>query len=281
MENWIKRPIPLVLVIGGGELGSATAHRLARSGLKVVAADIARPKCLRRKVCFATAVLEGQTEVEGIRVRHIATADDALKLIRTGEVPLLTRDYRKVCREIRPDVIVDARMTKTESDISGDLAPLVIGLGPGFEAGGNVDVVVETMRGHDLGRVIDKGSAAAFTGVPGAIGGLTSERVIRSPQPGILDSKAEIGDMVKKGDVVAVVRAGKGGAGAGKRGEVRAPISGLLRGLIAGGSRVRKGQKIGDVDPRGRHIDPATISDKGRAVAGGVLEAIMHWWKGK
>jgi len=280
MENWIKRPIPLVLVIGGGELGSATAHRLVRSGLGVAVVDIARPKCIRRKVCFATAVLEGQVQVEGIRVRHIATVDEALKCIRSGEVPLLTRDYSKVCREIRPDIIVDARMTKTESDMSGGLAPLVIGLGPGFEAGRNVDAVVETMRGHDLGRVIDEGKAAAFTGVPGAIGGLTSERVIRSPRSGILDSKAEIGDMVKKGDVVALVRAGRGG-GAGKGDEVRAPISGLLRGLIAGGSRVRKGQKIGDVDPRGRDVDPATISDKGRAVAGGVLEATMHWWKGK
>lgn len=281
MENWIKRPIPLALVIGGGELGSATAHRLARSGLGVAVVDIARPRCIRRKVCFATAVLDGQTQVEGIRVRHIATVDEALKCIRSGEVPLLTRDYSKVCREIRPDIIVDARMTKTESDISAGLAPLVIGLGPGFEAGRNVDAVVETMRGHDLGRVIDEGKAAAFTGVPGAIGGITSERVIRSPRSGILDSKAGIGDMVKKGDVVALVRAGRGGGGAGKSDEVRAPISGLLRGLIADGSRVGKGQKIGDVDPRGRHVDPATISDKGRAVAGGVLEAIMHWWKGK
>jgi len=294
MENWIKRPIPLALVIGGGELGSATAYRLARSGLGVAVVDIACPKCIRRKVCFATAVLEGQTEVEGIRVRHVANVDEALKCIRSGEVPLMTRDYGKVCREIRPDIIVDARMTKTESDMSRGLAPLVIGLGPGFEAGRNVDAVVETMRGHDLGRVIDEGGAAAFTGVPGVIGGLTSERVIRSPRSGILESKAEIGRMVKKGDVVAVVRALKGGGadercgagtdercGAGTGGEVRAPISGLLRGLIAGGTRVGKGQKIGDVDPRGRDIDPATISDKGRAVAGGVLEAIMHWWKGK
>jgi len=270
----------MALVIGGGELGSATAHRLARSGLGMVVLDIARPKCIRRKVCFAMAVLEGRTEVEGIRIRHVAGADDALMCVRSGEVPLLTLDYRKVCREIRPDIIVDARMTKTESDISRGLAPLVIGLGPGFEAGRNVDAVVETMRGHDLGRVIYRGYASAFTGVPGLIGGLTSKRVIRSPRSGILESRAEIGDIVEMGDVVALVRAGKSG-GTGKGDEVKAPISGLLRGLIAGGSRVGKRQKIGDVDPRGRDIDPATISDKGRAVAGGVLEAIMHWWKGK
>ncbi|MGD8627769.1 MAG: molybdenum hydroxylase [bacterium] len=292
MDNWIKRPIPLALVIGGGELGSATAHRLARSGLGVVVVDIARPKCIRRKVCFAAAVLEGRTEVEGIKVRHVAGADDALRCLRSGEVPLFTQDYGRVCREMKPDIIVDARMTKTESDISSGLAPFVIGLGPGFEAGRNVDAVVETMRGHDLGRVIEEGCAAAFTGVPGEIGGLTSERVIRSPRAGILDSKAGIGDMVKQGDVVAVMRTGGRGAEGGRGradgsggpaggDEVRAPISGLLRGLIADGSRVRKGQKIGDVDPRGRDVDPATISDKGRAVAGGVLEAIMHWWKGK
>jgi xanthine dehydrogenase accessory factor len=280
MENYIKRPVPMAMVIGGGELGSATAHRLARSGFGLVVLDIDRPKCIRRKVCFAMAALEGRTEVEGIGIRHVAGVDEALRCIRSGEVPLLTLDYRKVCRELRPDVIVDARMTKTESDISSGLAPLVIGLGPGFEAGRNVDVVVETMRGHDLGRVIDRGCASAFTGVPGPIGGLTSERVIRSPRSGILESRADIGDIVEMGDVVASVRAGKAGASGGGA-EVKAPISGLLRGLIAGGSRVRKGQKIGDVDPRGRDVDPVTISDKGRAVAGGVLEAIMHWWKGK
>ncbi len=271
METWIKRPIPLVLVIGGGELGSAVTHRLARSGLGVVVVDIDRPKCIRRKVCFATAALEGRTEVEGIRARHLAAADDALKLIRAGEVPLVTCGYRKVCREIRADVVVDARMTKTESDMSSGLAPRVIGLGPGFEAGRNADVVVETMRGHDLGRVIDTGSAAPFTGVPGAIGGMTSKRVIRSPASGIFNSRADIGDLVEQGQLLGMV---------GRKSEVSAPISGLLRGLIAVGSKVRKGQKIGDVDPRGRDIDVTTISDKGRAVAGGVLEAIMHWWKG-
>jgi xanthine dehydrogenase accessory factor len=278
MEKWVKRPVPMALVIGGGELGSATAHRLARSGFGVAVVDIARPKCIRREVCFATAALEGETLVEGIRVRHSGTVDDAQRCIRSGEVPLLTLDYRRVSRELRPDIIVDARMTKTESDISSGMAPLVIGLGPGFEAGRNVDAVIETMRGHDLGRVIDRGRAAAFTGVPGEIGGLTSERVIRSPRAGVLDSRAAIGDLVKKDDVVAVVRSG---TGAGKHDKVRAPISGLLRGMIAGGTRVKKGQKIGDVDPRGRDVDPSTISDKGRAVAGGVLEAIMHWWKGR
>lgn len=278
MESWIKRPIPLVLVIGGGELGSAAAHRLARSGLGVVVVDVARPKCIRRKVCFATAALEGRTEVEGIRALHVATADEALRLVRAGEVPLLTLGYRKVCRQINADVVVDARMTKTDSDISPDLAPLVIGLGPGFEVGANVDVVVETMRGHDLGRVIERGRAAPFTGVPGAIEGLTRERVIRSPKSGVFRPRAEIGGMVKQGQVVGVVGEGTDG---GRAGKVPAPISGLLRGLIAGGSRVRKGQKIGDVDPRGRSVDAATISDKGRAVAGGVLEATMHWWKGR
>jgi xanthine dehydrogenase accessory factor len=274
MEQWVKRPVPLALVIGGGELGSAAAHRLARSGFGVAVLDVARPKCIRRKVCFAAAVLEGEIRVEGLRALRVASVEDALDCIRSGEVPVLTRDYRRVCRQIRPDIIVDARMTKTDSDMSRGLAPLVIGLGPGFEAGRNADAVIETMRGHDLGRVIDRGCAAAFTGVPGSIGGLTSQRVIRSPRAGILEAKAAIGGLVRKNDVVAVVRGGAGG-------EVKAPITGLLRGLIAGGSRVKKGQKIGDVDPRGREVDPATISDKGRAVAGGVLEAIMHWWKGR
>ena len=167
--------------------------------------------------------------------------------------------------------LVDARMLKTGEGICRDMAPLVIGLGPGFTAGGNADVVVETERGHDLGRVIYEGSANPDTGRPGDIMGFNEERVIRAPRAGHFRSSVALGALVRKGDVVGYV----------EETVVSAPIDGLVRGLVADGIDVRQGQKMGDVDPRGSRIDPCTISDRGRSVGGGVLEAIMHWWTGK
>jgi xanthine dehydrogenase accessory factor len=159
-------------------------------------------------------------------------------------------------------------MKKTGEDISCGLAPLVVGLGPGFVAGRNADVVIETKRGHDLGRVIYRGSAQPDTGKPGSVMGLAEERVIRAPKTGRFHSCLDLGAIVDQGDMVGLI---------GDT-EVRAPISGLLRGLVSDGIDVREGRKMGDVDPRGSAIDAATISDRGRAIGGGVLEGIMHWW---
>ena len=265
----MDKPLPGILVIGGGELGSAVSHRLVRSGMRVAVVDIERPTCIRRNVCFAMACVEGTKEVEGVRAKHVATMGEAKSVAIRGVLPVLTGDFREIAAGLKPDVIVDARMLKRDQDISMELAPLVIGLGPGFVAGGNVHAVIETRRGHNLGRVIYEGSAQPPTGVPAEIQGFSKERVIRAPESGIFESGARLGEIVRKEQVVGVI------AG---RVDVLAPIAGLLRGLISDGAEVRRGQKIGDVDPRGSSVDPATISDKGRAVAGGVLEAAMHWW---
>jgi xanthine dehydrogenase accessory factor len=264
--------LPSVLVVGGGELGSATAHRLARSGMEVSMVDIARPRCIRRKVCFAMALLDGECRVEGVTARKASTTGEARGIAERGEIPVMAMDFRKILPDMEPDVLVDARMLKRESDMSRDLAPFVVGLGPGFRAGIDADVVVETQRGHDLGRVICEGSAEPHTGVPGEIMGFRTERVVRAPGSGSFRSRIGLGALVDRGAVLGQID--------GKVAVV-APIAGLVRGLVADDTEVESGQKMGDIDPRGSSIDPATISDKGRAVAGGVLEAIMHWWMGK
>jgi xanthine dehydrogenase accessory factor len=260
--------LPLVLVIGGGELGSAVCHRLARCGIRVCVTDLPSPTCIRRNVCFAMALLEGTKEVEGVTAVKATDPAQAEALAAEGKVGVLSDDLGRLAAILKPQVVIDARMLKTGEGISRDVAPLVIGLGPGFTAGGNADVVIETKRGHDLGRVIYSGSPHPATGVPGDIGGFTGERVIRAPRSGRFRSAGELGTLVSKGDIVGYVEGM----------EVKAPLTGLLRGLVADGSPVREGRKMGDVDPRGSGIDPHTISDRGSAVAGGVLEAVLHWW---
>jgi xanthine dehydrogenase accessory factor len=264
-------PLPLVLVAGGGEVGSAVAHRLVKSGMSVVVIDLETPRCLRRKVCFAVALVDGERVVEGVKARRAGDASQARHVAAQGAVAVLSGDFREVIPLLKPDVLVDARMTKTGEGVSCDLAPLVIGLGPGFTAGGNVSVVIETKRGHDLGRVIHRGSAHQDTGRPGDIMGFTEERVIRAPRSGRFRARLEVGALVERGDIVGHV----------EDTQVPAPIAGLLRGIVADGLGVTEGRKIGDVDPRGSEIDPATISDRGRGIGGGVLEAIMNWWTRK
>jgi xanthine dehydrogenase accessory factor len=261
--------LPLVMVVGGGELGSAVAHRLARSGMELVVVDLEAPHCIRRGVCFAAVCSGGPGMVEGVRARKAGTAQEALEIAGGGEIPVLAGDFEALAREIGPDVLVDARMLKREQHLSRGLAPLVVGLGPGFTAGKDVDVVIETNRGHDLGRVIYDGTAQAHTGAPAEVGGYSNERVVRAPVAGTFTSKTVLGQIVMKGDILGLID---------EDAKVTSKITGLLRGLIADGSGVRRDQKIGDVDPRGRAVDHTTISDKGRSVAGGVLEAVIHWW---
>ncbi len=283
--------LPQVLVIGGGELGSAVAHKLVRGGMKAFIADLDRPTCIRTSVCFAMALWDGAKEVEDVTAVRVASmgedsAKEASVIAAQGKLPVLVVDkdfggWKKLAAALGADVVIDARMLKRNQGISKDLAPLVVGLGPGFSAGRDVHVVIETNRGPNLGSLIYDGQAEADTGVPAEVAGYSGERVIRAPRTGVFTSQARIGEMVMRGEVVGSidVRIEEGADGeASTKVEVVAPIGGLMRGLVMDGVRVEKGQKIGDVDPRGRKINPLTISDKGRAVAGGVLEAIMHWW---
>jgi xanthine dehydrogenase accessory factor len=255
----------LVLVKGGGDLATGVAHRLCRSGFPVAMTEIARPTVIRRPVAFAEAVFDGCHEVEGITARLAAGLPEARAILDGGEIPVLIDPRAEAALQLKPAAVVDAIMAKRNTGTRITDALLVIGLGPGFTAGVDVHAVVETNRGHDLGRVILGGGAEPDTGTPGLIAGYGRERLIRAPADGVFESVAAIGSLVEAGETLGTVADCP----------VTAPIGGVLRGLIHDGVTVRRGQKMGDVDPRRRVEYCYTISDKARAIAGGVLEAVL------
>ena len=256
----------LVLIRGAGDLASGIALRLFRSGLSVAMTDLPRPTAIRRTVAFSEAIVHGETEVEGVVARRVETAAEALETLKKGTIPVLA-DPECTCRyELNPDVVVDAILAKRNLGTMIADAPIVIGVGPGFTAGTDCHAVVETMRGHTLGRVIYVGNALPNTNIPGLIGGFAGERVLRAPADGTFSAAASIGDVVSEGDTVGFV------AGL----PMKCTISGVLRGLIADGTTVHRGMKSGDVDPRGEVSYCQTASDKALAIGGGVLEAILH-----
>jgi len=254
-----------VLIRGGGDLAGGVAVRLHHSGFEVMITELPKPLVVRRTVSFAEAVTDGSKEVEGISAVMIQNPGEVKDLLRVGNIPVLVDPELACLKEVRPDVVVDARMRKKPPAEGKELATLVIGLGPGFIAGENCHAVIETNRGHNLGRVIWAGPPQEDTGVPGMVHGFAAERVLRSPEDGKLVTGATIGDHVKNSAVIALV-----GSQA-----VLAPFDGVLRGLIKPGSQVTKGMKIGDVDPRDDPSICSLVSDKSRAIGGGVLEAIL------
>lgn len=256
----------LVLIRGAGDLASGVAHRLRLAGLDVVMTEIAQPRAIRRAVSFASAVYEGRAVVEGVEARRVETADEGRHAIAQGQVAVLVDPEARIALSLRPEVLVDAIMAKRNLSTIITAAPLVIGLGPGFTAGVDVHVVIETMRGHNLGRVITSGGAEPDTGIPSPILGYTRERVLWSPAEGLLRAHRRIGERLEAGTAIAEV------AGL----PVVAGVGGVLRGLLHDGLHVRTGEKVGDVDPRGVVEHCFTISDKARAISGSVLEAVLR-----
>jgi len=255
-----------VIIKGAGDLASGVAHRLWRCGFDVVMLELPQPLVVRRTVAFASAVYEGAMLLEGVQARLCREESEIEELLARRIIPVLVDPQGTVIAKFKPDVLVDAILAKKNTGTALGDAPIVIGLGPGFVAGKDVHAVVETKRGHDLGKVIYYGSAAPNTGIPGEVGGFSAERVLRAPAAGKFQPSKQIGDLVRQGETVGTVN----------EAPVMAPISGLIRGLLYPGLDVYKGMKIGDIDPRGEEVDYRTISDKARAVAGGVLEAILH-----
>ena len=255
-----------ILIRGAGDIATGIALRLYRAGMQVVMPALPAPTAIRRTVCFSQAIILGEMTVEDVTARRAETPDQAEALLAQGLIPVLA-DPDCTCRtRLRPDALVDAILAKRNLGTKIDDAPIVVGIGPGFTAGEDCHAVIETMRGHTLGRVIYSGSAIPNTNVPGLIGGFAGERVLRAPADGAFRSVHRIGDLVKAGDVAGYVS-----------GEpMVCTIDGVLRGLIADGIPVRKGMKSGDVDPRGNVENCYTVSDKATAVGGGVLEAILH-----
>jgi xanthine dehydrogenase accessory factor len=253
------------VIRGGGELASAAARLLFLSGFQVVVLEREAPLAVRRLVCFAEAVFSGAAEVEETAGRLVPVSGIRAAWEGGGFVPVVVDPDGSCAAELRPEALVDGRMAKSPLDTRIDQAALVVGLGPGFVAGRHVHAVVETKRGPRLGRVIWSGAAEADTAVPSPVAGHSESRVLRSPRAGIFRGRRRIGDIVQAAETVGDVD----GA------EVSAAIAGLLRGLLADGVFAAAGMKVGDVDPRGRDVDPARVSDKGRGIAAGVLEALL------
>ena len=255
----------LVVVRGGGEMASAAARLLFLSGFPVLVLERDRPLAVRRKVAFAEAILAGTADVEGVPCRRV-DPDQVSSALQDGRfVPILVDPEGLSLARLRPHVVIDARMAKRNLGTSTADAGLVIGLGPGFIAEKDVHAVVETQRGPELGRVRWTGAAEMDTMIPAAVQGYAERRVLRAPRAGIFRGEKRIGDVVMPAARVGTVD-----------GEpVTAAIPGLLRGLISDGVAVERGAKIGDIDPRGPLIDAARISDKARAIAAGVLEAVL------
>lgn len=297
----------LIICRGGGDLATGIVHRLHRSGFPVLILETDHPAAIRRQVAFAEAVYEKIMTVEGVTARLIGSVDAILEsggrdeqvlaseinaAFSSGNVPLLIDPRGDSIHILKPDIVIDAIIAKKNLGTTIDLAPLVIGVGPGFTAGVDVDLVIESMRGHNLARIITEGSALADTGVPGNIGGYTKERVIHADAAGVIRNIRGIGDIVAQGDEIAriytedsrtesvkAVQTDHTMTAGGGYVSVLATIPGIIRGLIRDGYRVTRGFKIADIDPRiGELKNCFTISDKSRSIGGSVLEAVCAYY---
>ena len=255
----------LIAVIGGGDLASGVIYRLHRAGFAVMVTELAKPMLVRRKVSYGAAVYEGRVTIDGITACLVRSPDDVRQMTESGLVPVLVDEAGAAIKALRPAVVVDVRMAKRNLSIKRADAPLVIGLGPGFTAGDDTHAVIETNRGHSLGRCIWDGAAEPDTGTPGTVAGKTATRVLRSPGAGKVRAHFAIGERINQSDVVATV--------AGE--SIVAPFDGILRGIIHESVQVSPGMKIGDLDPRVDKQFSFSISDKALAIGGGVLEAVF------
>lgn len=255
-----------IIIRGAGEMASGTACRLHHSGFfKILMTEIDHPVAVRRMVSFCEALHHGSWCVEGVRAARVNSVQDAMDLWNSRTIPIIADQENRAKHLLKPHVAIDAILAKRNLGTTIDDASLVIGMGPGFIAGTDVHYVIETNRGHDLGRLISEGGASPNTGVPGDIAGRTAQRVLRAPSDGVFESELEIGTLVDEGGVIGHV--------AGN--EVRSEVKGVLRGLIRSGTVVDKNLKLGDVDPRGNRSYCYSISEKARAIGGTVLEAIL------
>ncbi|MFR5463169.1 MAG: selenium-dependent molybdenum cofactor biosynthesis protein YqeB [Agathobacter rectalis] len=310
-NNQIIKKNLLIICRGAGDLATGIIHRLHRAGHRVIALETDYPAAIRRQVSFCEAVYDGSAAVEGVTARlvpaladaetdteiysgindtpaaHIASekwdSSDIEAVLEAGEVPLLIDPKGESIALLKPDVVVDAIIAKKNLGTTIDMAPLVIGVGPGFTAGQDVHLVIESMRGHNLARIITDGMAQPNTGVPGNIAGFTSERVIHAPAAGYIHDVRKIGDIVQKGDEIARIYPDKESYdnALSEYVPVNATITGIIRGLIREGYYFRKGFKIADIDPRESELTNCfTISDKARSIAGSVLEAVSAFEHG-
>ena len=257
----------LVIVRGGGDIATGSIQKLYRAGFKVLVLEIEKPSAIRRKVAFCEAIYEKEMTIEGGTAKLCNSIEDIEQVWREKKIPVLVDSTGESIYKLKPQVVIDGILAKKNYGTNREMAPITIGLGPGFTAGEDVDVVIETMRGHNLGKLIFEGKPMANTGIPGIIKGVGKERVIYSPCAGVVKNICKIGDMVEKNQVIATVDGV----------EVLATISGVLRGLIREGYEVPEKFKMADIDPREEEqANCFTISDKARAIGGAVLEAVLY-----
>ena len=310
-NNQIIKKNLLIICRGAGDLATGIIHRLHRAGHRVIALETDYPAAIRRQVSFCEAVYDGSAAVEGVTARLVPALADAETdtetysgindtpaahivsekwdssaieaVLEAGEVPLLIDPKGESIALLKPDVVVDAIIAKKNLGTTINMAPLVVGVGPGFTAGQDVHLVIESMRGHNLARIITDGMAQPNTGVPGNIAGFTSERVIYAPAAGYIHDVRKIGDIVQKGDEIARIYPDKESYdnALSEYVPVNATITGIIRGLIREGYYFREGFKIADIDPRESELTNCfTISDKARSIAGSVLEAVSAFEHG-
>ncbi len=260
------KPQLKVLIKGAGELATGVAWRLHQSHFHVLMTEISEPLAIRRAVSFCEAVYERRKVVEGVETTLIDHPEKTNQIWAHSQIPLLIDPNLDMMNQIQPDILIEATLSKKNTGIQMKDAPLVIALGPGYNAGQDAHIVVETNRGHHLGRLYTSGYAQADTGIPGRIAGFSEERVLRAPVNGIFEARIELGDQVVVDELIATV--------AGE--PITARIPGVVRGLIRTHTQVKSGLKIGDIDPRGDKSYVGTISEKARAISGSVLEAICR-----
>ena len=261
----------LIIVRGGGDLATGTIYKLKKSGFPVLILEVPNPSAIRRNVAFCEAVYQGTQTVEDMTCYLVESVEQAEQFINEGKLCVLVDPMGESIARLKPLAVIDAILAKKNLGTNRNMAPITLALGPGFVAGEDVDAVIETKRGHNLGRVLWEGAAAPNTGIPGIVGGYGKERVIHCPAKGILRNVKKITDTVSRGEVIAVVETEDGNV------PVEATLDGILRGLIRDGYPVHVGFKMADIDPRAEEYENCfTISDKARCIAGGVLEALLQ-----
>ncbi|MEI0608394.1 selenium-dependent molybdenum cofactor biosynthesis protein YqeB [Brachyspira pilosicoli] len=264
----------LVIVRGAGDLATGVVYSLYKAHFKVIILETQHPSAIRRKVALSEAVYDGKTKVEDIEAVLVKNYEEALNIIANKdykEIPIFIDPNCEILNHIKPTFLIDAIIAKKNLGTNKSMAKYTIALGPGFTAGKDCDIVIETMRGHNLGRMYLEGEAIPNTGIPGNIGGKEAERVIHASSDGIIENIKNIGDFVREKEVIAYINNDN------KKIEVIAPFEGLLRGIIRDGFKVRNGLKIADIDPRKSEYDNCfTISDKARNLGGAVLTAMMY-----
>lgn len=291
----MKRDKQLVMVRGGGDIATGTIYKLNRCGYPVLVLEAEQPSAIRRKVAFSEAVYDGKAQVEDMLCFCVQNLTEAWKIMEQGHVALMRDPGCRVLAQVTPWALVDGILAKRNLGTHRGMAPKTIALGPGFMAGEDVDLVIETMRGHNLGRILEQGTALPNTGVPGKIGGFDRERVVYAPAAGRVHVLSDIGDTVTRGQTIAEIYRENAerpvdqisakaeqaftveDASGRERIPVTAAISGLVRGMIREGFLVTKGFKMADIDPRREEYDNCfRISDKARCIAGSVLEGLLY-----